>query len=743
LWLLISCGGWAAETNDRQGFQSIPGASISGEPYLVPITTNDIHIDGVLDAAEWRNALVLNLAYETDPGENGPAPVQTEVLLASDQSNLYAAFRCYDPDPAAIRAHLCDRESFWSDDAVSLHIDTFNDHRRNFTFGVNPFGVQMDGVATVGRGTDYSWDAIWDSAGQIHHWGYAVEMAVPFNQLRFPREEGGQVWGFNAERTYPRNVNCCVALVPHDRDDSCRQCQFAEISGFAGAKPGHGLEFNPTLTTVRTDARDEMPDGDFQQEHEDTEMGVSLQWGLTSNLTLNGTFHPDFSQVEADAVQLDINQPFALWYPERRPFFTEGAHFFDTLKNVVYTRTLRDPIWGGKLTGKEGHHSVGVYWVRDEITNLLFPGSQGSNATSLDQESTAHILRYKRDVGSRSTLGVMYTGREGTSYHNRLIGLDGDLRLSPRDQIQLQLLTSRTAYPDETAADYDQPRGEFGGEFLAFEYDHDARSAYWWLDLEEVDRGFRGDLGFLPQVGYRNVEGGANYTWFGSEGSWWTRFIAGWNFRFYEEQNGSLLSKGTSLWTYYRGAMQSWLNASADFSRQLYSGREFELLAGYLSVGFEPSGSVETWISVAYGDRIDYANTRPGERIRFDPGLELQLGQHVRLNAGHTFERLNAGRGRLYTANISRLTAIYQINVRAFFRAILQYAHYDRNAENYDFEVDPEQKSLLSQLLFSYTLNPRTVLYLGYSDGYRGSQDYDLTQESRTFFAKMGYAWGL
>jgi len=504
------------------------------DPYQVPATRQAIRIDGELAAAEWRDALVLELAYETDPGENVPAPVRTELLLTYDEGQLYAAFRCHDPDPAAIRAYLCDRENFWHDDQVTLHLDTFNDQRRNFTFNVNPYGVQADCIAALGRGNDYSWDAIWDSAGKIHDWGYAVELAVPFNQLSFPRSEQALVWGLSAMRRYQRSLTRWTSLIPINRDDSCWQCQFVRIEGFAGARPGHAVELTPTATTVRTETRDELPDGDFQRANEETEFGLNLKWGVTSNLTANGTINPDFSQVEADALQLDINQPFALWYSERRPFFTEGAHFFRTLKNVVYTRTLRDPVWGAKLSGKEGASSVGAYVVRDDITNLLFPGSQGSGSTTLEQRSTAGVLRYKRDLGERSTLGAMFTGREGDEYHNRVLGFDGDLRLSARDQIQLQVLTSRTAYPEQVADEHAQPADEFGGEFIAFEYDHDARNAYWWLDLEQVDREFRGDLGFLPRVGYRNAEGGAFYTWFGEE-SWWTRMRLGWDFRVFEE----------------------------------------------------------------------------------------------------------------------------------------------------------------------------------------------------------------
>jgi hypothetical protein len=465
---------------------------------------------------------------------------------------------------------------------------------------------------------------------------------------------------------------------------------------------------------------------------------------MTPNVTLSGTYNPDFSQVEADAWQLDINQPFALYYSERRPFFTEGADFFRTLKNAIYTRTLRDPAWGVKLAGKERGHTLAGYLVRDEITNLVFPGSQYSDGTSLNTETTATVLRYKRDVGSRHTVGVLLTGREGDDYHSRLFGIDGDFRVTAKDQIQVQVLASHTGYPREIATEFTQPDEDFAGEFFAFEYDHEARNVGWWLDLEEVDANFRADLGFIPRVDYRNAEGGVYLTRYPKQESWWTRFSSGVEFEFYEDlSDNTLLNKSAAAWLSYGGALQSWASVYAQQSRQVFEGQEFDLTGIWISGGYQPSGQVEVNLSTAFGDRIDYDNVRLGRRIRLNPEVQFQLGRHLRLYADHVFERLTVDPGRLYTANITQLTTIYQISIQAFFRAILQYVHYDRNIDNYTVDIDREFRHLFSQLLFSYKLNPRTVLFLGYSDSYHGSQAYTLTQENRTFFAKLGYAWGL
>lgn len=719
-----------------------PGtAGTAADPHIVPVTDDEIKIDASLDENAWANALVLELKYEVQPGENVPPPVRTEVLLTYDTSHLYIAFRCYDPEPSAIRAHLSDRDNVGGDDWAGVVLDTFNDERRSFDFVANPLGVQWDFIETSSGSP--SWDAIWESAGRITTWGYALEMSIPFNQLRFQRSQEPQVWGFDAFRSYPRSQRHHMGLFPRMRDNNCYLCQALKIKGFAGASPGRNLEASPTLTGVRTDRRQDFPAGDFSTESKDADLGVTVKWGMTPNLTLSTTANPDFSQVEADAMQLEINQPFALYYSERRPFFTEGADFFNTLKDAVYTRTMHDPLWGAKLTGKEGRNTVGAYLVRDDRTNLIFPGSQGSDAISLDMESTASILRYKRDVGSKYTFGGLFTARDGDDYSNYLLGFDANLLVTSTDQFQVQLLGSSTDYPDDVAEQFHQDKGEISDEFIAFEWDHNARSHYLWLDYDEVGRDFRADLGFIPMVGFRNVEGGYFYKWNPSQGSWWSYLQVGGDYSYYEEQGGALLSRGGSGWISCEGRRQSWYYGALSQTREAYNGREFDLTVIAAEAGFWPTGNLDLDLATRFGNRIDYDNTRPGDRIYLRPMAQYKLGRHLRVGLDHVYERLSVEGGRLYTANVSNLTFIYQLNVRTFFRSILQHVYYDRNTALYTFDIDPEYRHFFTQLLFSYKINPQTMLFLGYSDNSLGSQQYDLTRRDRTFFAKLGYAFVL
>jgi hypothetical protein len=718
------------------------GAGTAEDPYVVPRTDSGIKVDAALDEEAWRNALLLEVNYEVRPGENVPPPVRTEVLLTYDQKNLYAAFRCYDPDPSAIRAHLRDRDSLGGDDWIALIFDTFNDQRRSFDFIVTPMGVQFDQIEAQ-SGEDSGWDTIWDCASKITDWGYSVEIAIPFSSIRFQRKDGPQVWGFDAVRRYPREHAYHIGLFPRDRSNNCYLCQAVKIKGFEGASPGRNIEINPTLTGVLTDDRPDFPQGDMKKRDQEAEFGLTGRWGVTPNLTFNLTANPDFSQVEADALQLDINEPFALFYPERRPFFTEGADFFSALERIVYTRTMRDPSWGFKLTGKEGANTIGAYMVRDNITNLIFPGSQGSSSTSVDRGNTSSVVRYKRDLGSRYTFGLIATDREGKDYYNRVYGFDLDFRFTRTNQIQLLVLGSSTKYPQDVAGDFHQPSGSFHDRLISFEYDHSTRTWSWWADYEDAGRNFRADLGYYPRVGYRNAEGGVFYTWNAKPGSWWSLFRVGGEYHYFDEQDGKMLNRQASLWFSYSGTMQSYFYLQGSRTREAYNNTPFDLSFYQAEGGLWPASNLQLAAYTIFGDQVDYANTRLGNRFRINPWMTYNFGKHLRISFDHTYERMTVQNSHLYTANISGIVAVYQFNVRTFFRAIIQYVHYDYNPGNYTFPIDPKYRQFLPQLLFSYKINARTVLFLGYSADYYGSQDYGLTQSHRTFFVKLGYAWVL
>jgi hypothetical protein len=723
--------------------------------YDVPPAASKIKVDGILDEAAWDIAAVVPLLYEWTPGDNIAPPVKTDCLVTYDLNNLYIAFRCYDPEPGKIRAHLMDRDdtdSLILDDHVSFMVDSFNDERRGFQFRVNPLGVQADANFSELEGyEDFSWDAIWASAGKITDWGYAVETAIPLSQLRFRKQEGLQTWGFSAERSWPRDARHRITSHVRSRNVGCIICQFNKLTGFEGITPSRNIELNPTVTASRTDAMDmaEYPDGPLDRGKIDDQYGLTAKWGVTPNLILNAAANPDFSQVEADIAQLEINRRFALFYPEKRPFFLEGADFFLTPIQAVFTRTVADPHWGAKMTAKMGRTAVGFFAAQDDLTTLIIPSNEGSYpAEPLDQDAFGGVFRLRQDVGRGSTLGVLYTGRAGSGYSNHVAGFDGFLRFDQKNTLSFQFLHSETDYPETFALDYGQNTERFGGNGFLVDYMHMSR--HWILQghYEDTSGGFRADYGFVPRVDVRSGTALVFRQIWGKPGGWFNLIRLGVLGQAVYDHEGTLTDRNLTLGVMYQGKLETVVNVHGNFTRTYYAGEYYDTVNGDFAFQIRPFSGSQFSVQGLAGQYVDFANSRPADIFSLGPRAAFNLGRHLNLTASWSSERLFFEGNTIYTASIVQTRLIYNFNIRAFVRAIVQYRDTRRNMEMYLSPVDPRSRGVFTQFLFSYKLNPRTVLFLGYSDNSMGGEFFgldrvDITRVNRTFFLKIGYAWQL
>lgn len=713
--------------------------------YIVSEASSQILVDGVLDEQAWTYCEIIKLSFEWMPGDNIPPPVETDCMVTFNDRYLYVGFRCYDPDPSKIRAHLMDRDAmdtFIQDDHITILIDTFNDERRGFQFRVNPLGVQADANFSEMEGyEDFSWDAIWKSEARITDWGYAVEMAILFNQLRFPETSEVQTWGFSAERSYPRNIRHRITSHRRDRDITCLLCQHNKIVGIKGISPGLNLELDPTLTAVRTDSREDFPAGDRTAGKVEADPGLTARWGITPNLILNATVNPDFSQVEADVAQLEVNTRFALRYPEKRPFFLEGADFFLTPIEAVFTRTMADPAGGLKFTGKAGKNAFGFFGVYDQINNLLFPSNQGSFSTSLGQEVMNGVFRYRRDVGENSTVGLLYTGRMAEGYHNHVAGFDGFFRLSRTDTVSFQYLHSETRYPEDIAQTFGQDLEAFSGFAFHAEYFHMSRNWTYGATYRDRIPGFRADTGYIPRVDMRSANGNFGRIFWGKSDGWFTRLSVGVNGSATWDHGGNLTDEELSFQGIYMGPLQSTFVVQYNRSKELFLNTLYELGGAVVYGELKPTGGLRFQLTGVYGGAVDYSNVRKADQLLLVPFAEVSIGRHINLNLSHTLQRMGFEGDEIFTANLSQMRFVYNFSTRMFVRVIVQYLHVSRNPDLYLFPVLPRTQTFFTQFLFSYKLNPQTVLFLGYSDNYLGMNGLDITQTDRTFFVKIGYAW--
>jgi hypothetical protein len=721
-----------------QGGRQLPPAP----SYTVSAAQAPIKVDGRLDDAGWRGSADIPVAWEYTPGDNITPPVRTLCHLTFDASNLYIGCRAWDPRPREIRAHLMDRDDvdrLAYDDHIMVMIDPFNDQRRGFQFRVNARGVQADAVNST-EAEDWSWDAIWASAATVDTAGYSVEIAIPFRSLRFPQSSEVQTWGFIIERSWPRLVRHRIQSAPNDRNNTCGLCQANKVTGFQGIAPGRNVEVTPTVTGIRTDERADFPSGSIVNGKVEPSVGADLRWGITPNVSFNGTVNPDFSQVEADVAQLNVNTRFALFYPEKRPFFLEGADFFGTPIDAVFTRTIADPDAGLKLTGKVGKAAVGIFGAADALTNLLFPSNQRTDATTLEQESYGLVGRFREDIGQASYVGGLYSGRFGNGYMNQVGGADIYQQISRSANFRIQYLASLTEYPDSVATAYAQPSGQFRGGALSTQVGF--FNAKWNIFGRYADYSpnFRADLGFVPRVDTRDNSAEVNRIWRRDRG-WYSLIRLGTGLYQTRDHTGQLTDQNTGMGLVYSGPLQSTVLLRGKAIQERFAGVLYKYPSFDVSVSLQPRSGFSLGASATFGDAVDYTNNRQSQQTLFGPSAVLSLGNHLSLSLSDNFQRLTYQGNEVFRANLVQSRIFYYFNTRALLRAVIQYQEVRRDPAQYTVPVNETDRGLFGQLLFSYKVNPLTVLFLGYSENSLGTQDYDLTQRNRTFFLKLGYAW--
>jgi hypothetical protein len=528
----------------------------------------------------------------------------------------------------------------------------------------------------------------------------------------------------------------------------------SKVSGFQGLRPGKNIELDPTLTATRKDELDAFPDGSLVRGDVEVEPGLTARWSVTANQTLNAALNPDFSQVEADVAKLEANERFALFFPEKRPFFLEGIDFFATPVNAIHTRTIRQPRWGAKYTAKQGRNAFGFFAAEDEAPSLtLIPFNQLTGGFVPGERIATNVARYRRDVGPRSTVGVLYAGREGknSDYHNRVGGVDGFFRIGDRNTVSFQYLRSDTLYPEgsvDPAWGQTTERG-FSDDTLFLDWDY--RSREWSAGVTFEDRGdrFRADAGFLPRVNLRLLNLEVERSFWGEADDWYSQInVGGWGFRA-EMRDGTLSDQSAGLFGVLQGPMQSAflvvlerydvLNSLEELGIDDPSPTLFEgLHRAELEAEFQPGGAWKLRAHLAAGDAVDFALNRRADQLRFAPGLEVKAGRHLNIRLDHSLHRLDDAGEKLLEERLTELRMVYQFNVRTFVRAILQRRATERPPE-------PRAKDLFGQFLFSYKLNPQTVLFAGYEDSrtdtLSGIHTGDPVRTNRFFFLKLGYAW--
>src|SRR6266567_2686250 len=377
-------------------------------------------------------------------GENVSEP--TDAYLGYDQKNLYVVFVCFD-DPREVRARMSRREDIFDDDQVEIILDTFHDRRRAYAFQTTPLGVQWDAIWTEASREeqtaghfDTSFDTVWDSKGKVTDRGFVVWMAIPFKSLRFPATKQ-QEWGVILYRGITRKTE--DSFWPHiSLKIEGRLGQAATLDGLEGISPGHSIELIPygVMRGFRAlDTRD-FTNPYFQHAVAQGQPGMDAKFVIHDRFVVDMTANPDFSQVESEDPQITVNQRYAVYFPEKRPFFLENEDFCRSPMNLFFTRNIGDPSAGIRLTGKDGPYSVGVMIADDRSPGLALPDYYPLSGL----RSYFTVARVSRDIFRQSSVGALYTDWEcpTTGEYNRIGGVDTRLKFNPNWTLDGQAVTS-------------------------------------------------------------------------------------------------------------------------------------------------------------------------------------------------------------------------------------------------------------------------------------------------------------
>jgi hypothetical protein len=720
---------------------------LPGRPRVSPTRTDTPpRIDGVLDDDVWQTAAHITDFTQQAPLDGAPATERTDVYVAYDSERIYFGFHVHYQDPSIMRANRVERDRAMMDDLMTIYFDTFLDQQRGYDFDVNGYGVQGDGVmAAGGRGgrgggssaipfADRSWDALFDTGGTIVEDGYVAEMAIPFKSLRYPTPPEGEPhrWGFQIVREVKSKDAENQVWAPMSRDETSFFAQMGLIEGMTDLSTSRNLEILPTATAIQYGAIDPTRPG-FVNQPTDPDMGVNLKYGITSNMTADFTVNPDFSQIESDRQQIEVNQRFPLFFSELRPFFVEGSEIFSITAPVtfVHTRTIVDPDYGAKVTGQLGRVSLGALTANDRA-----PGRVDDEFDpAFERTAQTFIGRALVDLYAESNVGAIVTDREFLDGHSRAFGLNGNFRFSPTISGDLTAVGSR--HKEEGASD------ETRGNMVSTRIARSGRSVGWSLNAFQVSPDFETDVGFVRRTDQRNVGGNVSYSF------WPQSWIINWGPRISYSRNydfsGVLQDENFGSRVDFSFARSITLNGGIDRDMERFGGIDFRKTRFSFGSRVNTSRSYDLSGNFSFGDEIYYAGLQLGRQINWSVSGTIRPTSALQWGLNFNSRRLTdptGGGAEIFDVKIIRSQTTFQITDRLGVRNITEF-----NTGN---------ETLALNVLFNYRVNSGTVFYLGYDDHYQqadlieGDIDGDganeqlfftngLRQTNRAIFAKLQY----
>lgn len=682
-------------------------------------------IDGRLDDLIWRSAAAITRFSQRSPIEGAPATEDTDVRIAFDEDYLYVGIHAHYTRTGLIRANRVDRDQTGSDDRVLVFLDPFLDRQRGYVFSVNGYGVQADSLMSTGDdGTgDASWDALFSSAGRLVDDGWTAEMAIPFKSLRYPTRAPGQEhrWGLQVQREI-QSKNETVVWAPVSRNVMGFLSQMGTLDGLVDLSTSRNLEMQPTLTAIRANGIDEVS-GRYEPIDLHPQAGVGIKYGVTSNITIDFTANPDFSQIESDEAQVEVNRRYPTFHDERRPFFLAGQEIFSVQGPVtlLHTRTIVDPRLGAKVTGKHGRTSFGVLFADDAA-----PGSvNDSGGAAGDGTASVFIGRARYELYPESFIGAIATDRELANDDSRLGGVDGRLQLGQQHRLGFRVMMSDRRDPEGVRR---------SGPMFDVGFRREGRGLSYGISHFEIDPDFGTDVGFVRRTDTRKTDMDMRYRWWpeGALQNWSPHVSYSRNY----DYAGMLQDEELDAAVNFDFARNISLDGGARRSMERYLGVPFDKTRVSAGGRVNSSRRLSFGVSMNIGDQIRYIDTPFLGRARnINAFVTLRPVPRLRSRIDLDMSRLTDPRNdsEVYAVHILRAQTTYQFTDRLFVRNITDFNSY--------------QETFGTNILVTYRVNAGTAFFAGYDDrrqqgdriagGHFPTGDYRPT--NRAVFMKLQY----
>jgi hypothetical protein len=682
-------------------------------------------IDGSLDDPIWEKAPKVGNFKTFIPDFGKDISENTIVYMAYDRDHIYFAYKCFDREPDKIKATITNRDNISNDDWICLNLDSYNDHQSLTAFYVNPFGIQGDSRFS-NNVEDGSSDFVWYSAGQIDEEGYTVEIKIPFKSIRYNGSKVVEMALFFERKINRRSEQASYPALSPDQGHSILT-QLKPII-FENINSQSFLEILPALTYNQQYSHQ---GGKLKNDIKKGDGSLTVKYGITSNLILDATYNPDFSQIEADAGQIDVNLRSNLYFAEKRPFFLEGKETYnigamrsssvDPLYAVVHTRTISNPEFGVKLAGKVGNkNNISFMYAKDEL----------SPVDGKDQFVNVPVFRYKRSFKQDSYLGGIYTSREMDGNFNRLSGLDGNARIDKSTTLTYHALYSSTKR--------DLNPNSYDGHAFGFRLAKVTRDWNYVFTAKDISKDFTADMGHIRRTGLR----------------YYTAYIAP---IFYPETESirkikpelflsQVHDKFYDMWeTLNYASVNISFGGQTEFiakyyhSTEIYEGERFKTNGFHTLLYSQLTKQLHAGFVSRWNNGIYYSNPQQGKTYRLTGSITYQPTDQIIADYSLSYANFKSDldQSKLYDYSIHRFKLTYQLNKYLLFRGITEYNSY--------------RKELLTDFLASFTYIPGTVIHLGYGSIYdklewdevnnRYNESQRFMEFRRGFFFKMSYLW--